>query len=134
MEIKWKEEYSVGIQEIDEQHKYFLSILNDLYNAVLANKSREELKDLFQKLSDYAEKHFSTEEKYFDEFGYEGSSEHKLKHQEMREEIQRIKNEENENKIDLDGNIVYFLNDWLEDHFEKMDQKYKECFIEHGVK
>jgi hemerythrin len=134
MEIKWKDKYSVGIKEIDEQHMYFIVLLNDLYNAIITSKDREELKKLFQKLSDYAEKHFAAEEKYFDEFNYEGAAEHKLKHQEMRDEINKIKNMEGGNEIDFYGNMVYFLKDWLEDHLEKMDQKYKECFIKHGLK
>ena len=133
MEIKWKDEYSVGIEEIDEQHRYFITLLNDLYDAVCSNRGRQELKDLFQKLSDYAEKHFATEEKYFDEFHYEGAAEHKMKHQEMRDEIKKIKNQEEGNEIDFYGNIVYFLKDWLEDHLEKMDQKYEECFLKHGL-
>jgi hemerythrin len=134
MEIKWKDEYSVGIKEIDDQHRYFLGLLNDLFNAVSENKSRQELQGLFQKLSDYAEKHFATEEKYFDEFNYEGATEHKLKHQEMRDEIKKIKNQEVGNEIDFYGNIVYFLLSWLEDHLEKMDQEYEKCFLEHGLK
>jgi len=134
MKIDWKEEYSVGIKEIDDQHKYFISLLNNLYNAIVEGKSREELKVLFRSLSDYAEKHFATEEKYFDEFNYEGAAEHKRKHQEMRDEIEKIKNMDEEKEIDFYGNIVYFLKDWLEDHLEKMDQKYKECFSKHGLK
>jgi hemerythrin len=133
MEIKWKDEYSVGIKEIDDQHKYFIALLNDLYSAVCSNKGRQELQDLFQEVSDYAEKHFSTEEKYFDEFNYDGAEEHKMKHQEMRDEIKKIKNQEGGNEIDFYGNIVYFLKDWLEDHFEKMDQEYEECFAKHGL-
>lgn len=129
----WKDEYSVGIREIDDQHKYFIELLNDLYNAISANKGRQELKDLFEKLSDYAERHFATEEEYFDKFNYEGAAEHKLKHQEMRDEIKKIKNQESGNEIDFYGNIVYFLKGWLEDHLEKMDQKYEECFRKHGL-
>lgn len=134
MEINWKEEYTVGIKEIDDQHRYFISLLNDLYNAVCSNKGRQELQDLFQKLSDYAEMHFATEEKYFNEFKYEGSEEHMLKHQEMRNEIEKIRKQKGGNEIDYYGNIVYFLRDWLEDHFEKMDQEYEECFSRHGLK
>jgi hemerythrin len=134
MEFKWKEEYGVGIKEIDDQHRYFISLLNNLYLAIGSSKDREELEQLFKNLSDYAEIHFATEEKYFDEFHYEGSSEHKRKHQEMRDEIARIKKHESGNDIDFYGNIVYFLKDWLEDHLEKMDKKYKECFMKHGLK
>jgi hemerythrin-like metal-binding protein len=133
MEIKWKDEYIVGIKEIDDQHKYFIALLNDLYNAVCSNKGRQELNDLFQELSNYAEKHFATEEKYFDEFNYDGAEEHKMKHQEMRDEIKKIENQKAGNEIDFYGNIVYFLKDWLEDHFEKMDQEYEECFTKHGL-
>ena len=134
MKIEWKDEYSVGIKEIDDQHKYFISLLNDLYNAIMAGKSRKELKDLFSYLADYAEQHFTTEEKYFDEFNYEGAAEHKLKHQEMRDEIEKIKNMDDEKEIDFYGNIVYFLKNWLEEHLAEMDQKYEKCFAEHGLK
>lgn len=134
MEIEWKEEYSVGVKEIDDQHRYFISLLDSLYNAIGSNRGSAELEGLFDKLSDYAELHFATEEKYFDEFGYDGAAEHRAKHQEMRDEIQRIKNQESGNNIDFYGNIVYFLKGWLEDHLERMDQKYKECFAKHGLK
>ncbi len=134
MKIEWKEEYSVGVEEIDDQHKYFISLLNDLYNAIVEGKNREDLKVLFQSLSSYAEKHFATEEKYFDESGYRGAIEHKMKHQEMRDEIEKIKNMDNGKEIDFYGNIVYFLKDWLEDHLTQMDQKYKECFARYGLK
>jgi hemerythrin len=133
MKIEWKDEYTVGIKEIDDQHRYFISLLNDLNGAVCSNKGRQELKDLFRELSDYAEKHFATEERYFDEFKYEGAEEHKLKHQEMRDEIKKIGSQKVGNEIDFYGNIVYFLKDWLEDHFEKMDQEYEECFLKHGL-
>ncbi|MFA6193851.1 MAG: bacteriohemerythrin [Parcubacteria group bacterium] len=134
MKIEWKDEYSVGVEEIDDQHKYFISLLNDLNNAIVAGKSREELKDLFRLIPDYAERHFATEEKYFDEFNYEGAAEHKQKHQEMRDEIKRIENTEGGKEIDFYGSIVYFLKDWLEDHLAQMDQKYEKCFAEHGLK
>jgi hemerythrin len=134
MQIEWKEEYGVGSKEIDDQHKYFISLLNDLNNAIVAGKSREELKGLFQYVADYAEKHFATEEKYFDEFNYEGAAEHKMKHQEIRDEIEKIKKMDDGKEIDFYGNIVYFLKDWLEKHLAEMDQEYEECFTKHGLK
>ena len=134
MKIEWKDEYSVGVEEIDDQHKYFISLLNDLNNAIVAGKSREELKELFRLVPDYAERHFATEEKYFDEFKYEGAAEHKQKHQELRDEIKRIAGTEGGREIDFYGNIVYFLKDWLEEHLAQMDQKYEKCFADHGLK
>jgi hemerythrin len=134
MKIEWKDEYSVGVEEIDDQHKYFISLLNNLNNAIVAGKSREELKELFRLVPDYAERHFATEEKYFDEFNYEGAAEHKQKHQEMRDEIKRVESTEGGKEIDFYGNIVYFLKDWLEEHLAQMDQKYEDCFAEHGLK
>lgn len=39
-EFKWKKEYSVGINAVDQQHKRYIKIINDL-KACIADKSFE---------------------------------------------------------------------------------------------
>lgn len=134
MEAKWKEEYSVGVKEIDDQHKHFIDLLNRICDAVGGNKSLAELEVLFQELAEYAKKHFATEEKYFDKFSYPEAEEHKLKHREMWQDVQDIRNMKDKDAIDFYGSVVYFLIEWLENHLEKEDQKYKECFSAHGLR
>mgnify|MGYP000867218199 FL=1 len=65
--VEWKSEFSLGISEIDEQHKKILAIINKLYD-LFSNKEHQdiaEIERIIKELADYAVYHFQTEEKYF---------------------------------------------------------------------
>lgn len=131
--LVWKDEYSVGVEMIDEQHKVFVGIMNELYTAILEKKEKRVLDDVFKQLVAYTQFHFQTEERYFDEFNYEGSAEHKAAHQKLREQIAELETRKDgimENPFEL----MDFLEDWLVDHIMGMDKKYGPCFKEHGLK
>ena len=65
--MDWSEEFSVGIPEIDAQHKVLLDILNALNRAGQDSRSvrrtRNLLWDKLEELNEYAAFHFMTEEK-----------------------------------------------------------------------
>jgi len=48
--VQWSEEYSVEIQEIDEQHKCIVSYINELYEALARKESRDIVVDVIHKL------------------------------------------------------------------------------------
>ncbi len=132
MAIKWDEKYSVNVKEIDDQHKNFIEIMNKLYAAVNEMRTKEDLKNILNELTEYADKHFTTEEKYFDEFHYELADEHKQKHKELKEKIiefQKKFGEKNEISLELSD----FLENWLVDHLDNQDKKYTECFNKNGL-
>jgi hemerythrin len=33
--VSWSDELSVGIEEIDEQHRQFINIMNELHSAII---------------------------------------------------------------------------------------------------
>lgn len=133
--IKWENEMSVGVKKIDEQHAYFIDLINDLYDATMQGKIDIAFDEIIKKLSDYAKIHFQTEEKYFDEFKYENSVEHKKIHAELLKQIEAFHREHQEfSKIDLSLRLLDFLEDWLVDHLESEDKQYMECFKSHGLK
>ena len=51
--IQWKEEYSVGIQVIDDDHKKLISLLNQFINAYDYAMSESYEKDALNNLIDY---------------------------------------------------------------------------------
>lgn len=133
MPIQWNNSYSVNVKELDDQHKYFLSLLNRLYRYIYANKSRDELKSILTDLVSYKSNHFATEEKYFDLYDYENSVEHKKEHQKLEQQISDFQNEFLEGKKDITVELVDFLENWLIDHLDTQDKKYTKCFNEHGL-
>ena len=131
--IIWTPEMSVGVKEIDDQHRQFIQIIADFYVAFDKNKLQLELEDILQKLIDYAIFHFATEEGYFDEFDYAFKDEHKQKHKELREKLSFFKKRFEKEGSDMVVEFMGFLTDWLVDHLETEDQKYVKCFHDHGL-
>lgn len=83
MQIVWDEKYSVGIAELDEQHKALLNIINDLDIVQVGLKTSSYEKEVDQALTqikNYAVLHFSTEEVLMKMFEYESFETHKYSH------------------------------------------------------
>ena len=46
----WRDEYSVNIKEIDDQHKQLVAMINELHEAMLEKRAKEILGSLLNKL------------------------------------------------------------------------------------
>lgn len=129
----WNQDLSVNVGLIDEQHKRFVQMLDDFYQAILQGKEKQELAKLFEGLGNYANYHFATEEKYFDEFNYEGSAEHKAEHNAFRDKVADIKQRADSGDEQVSTELIDFLEDWLVKHVNGLDKKYTKCFNDHGL-
>ena len=132
--INWSDDLSVGIMEIDNQHKKLIDIINRLNDAMKTGQGAQAVGGILQELVAYTREHFSNEEKYFEKFGYEKREEHVERHEEFVERIELFRNNFAAKKLGLSTELFMFLRDWLVKHIKVEDQKYKSCFLEHGVK
>jgi hemerythrin len=134
--ILWKSRYGVGVQEIDEQHKKLVEILNELiaYASEYPGKQNRDIKPTLRKIIEYKTTHFETEEKYFSLFGFEGANEHIEAHREFDQKVSALISglQKNSGKEKLLG-LLDFMEDWFVDHLLNMDQKYVKCFKERGL-
>jgi hemerythrin len=62
--MQWNDSFSVGVSEIDAQHKNLVLYLNDLNFAMSQGKGKEVLKSLLTRLVGYTQVHFATDKKY----------------------------------------------------------------------
>lgn len=133
MPITWSQEMSVGVKEIDEQHKVFVGIMSDLYNLMFKGATEPEMSTLIKQLEAYKTFHFATEERYFDKFSYELADEHKSEHRKLEAKIAELKLRlKNEGETAL-SDLLDFLEDWLVEHIEINDKKYTTCFNKNGL-
>lgn len=132
--LVWDEKYSVGVELIDKQHQVMFKTINELVETLGGIPTDEQVNKIIQSLIAYKKFHFVTEEKYFDEFHYEGGEDHKLKHKVFSAKLEEMIKEHQGDSIGLAFALVDFLEDWLIDHLMVTDQKYKECFLSHGLK
>jgi hemerythrin len=132
-QFEWTIEMSVGIKEIDDQHKKFISLINKTQVLYEKKAKKEVLQRQLDDILEYARIHFSTEEKYFDKYKYPLSNEHKIKHLELlAKAIAGYDKFEKEGPIVL-PKIMEFLKEWLEKHLAKYDHKYAVYFKENEL-
>jgi hemerythrin len=124
--VEWDSQYSVGVPEIDRQHKKLMKILNATINHSNGNKIDEKkyFRKIRRKVEKYLKKHFEKEEKILAKTNYEKLEEHKAEHTRFYDEIIKS-NEEIENNI-REINLFYstaFVKEWLLNHIKNFDKK-----------
>jgi hemerythrin len=131
--MTWKEAYSVGIAEIDQQHKKLIDLINQLNSAMAAGKGKQILGSTLGELIDYCATHFSKEERLFDLYEYPDASEHKDKHQKMTAKVLSLQSQFQEGKVTITLDVMDFLQQWLDKHILGTDKKYGPYLNSKGV-
>ena len=123
---EWKDRFSVGIPELDAQHRGLLDLINKI--GELADARGTVNSSAFGALNEmirYADNHFRTEEGYLQRYGYPGYSEQKKEHEAFVERAFSMAQDlEKESGLSL-GAIIFYLEDWYVDHVLGIDQGYK---------
>jgi hemerythrin len=131
--FSWKDSYSVQIKEIDDQHKVLIQIINDLYKAFMDKEHTSKIDEIIGRMVDYASMHFTTEENYFEKFGYEESKDHIKEHEKFIEDVYNFRYDYKNNKTALTYEVLSFLQKWLANHIMVSDKKYSGLFQENGL-
>lgn len=132
--VSWSPELSVGIQELDEQHKILVALVNRLYNeAILKKADNATIGSVLNELIQYTIIHFAVEESLFRIFDYPESDAHQEQHSKLKEDSLKIQEKFN-NGTPVDIELMKFLRHWLRHHILIDDKRYGVFFLEKGVK
>ena len=128
--IEWKNSFSVGIGEIDEQHKRLLEMINGFSEAKAQPSHDKGLFGFLNELVKYADSHFTTEERYLEKHNFPDYPSHKEEHNAFTEEIFALN--ERLAKVDSEAlsEITNFLKDWYISHVLGTDRGYVDFLKE----
>lgn len=132
--IKWNDNLSVNVRQIDDQHQELVKLINDLDDAMKQGKGKLILGKIVAGLMDYTTFHFSTEEKYFAQFGYDDSENHIREHRAFVDKTSDFKKKFDSGSIGLSTDVMNFISEWVKKHIQGTDKKYSSFFHEHGLK
>lgn len=124
--IEWKNDYSISVEEIDEQHKKLFEIANRAYNLLkneFVTDKYDQIADIFAELLDYTEYHFGFEEKYMASIGYKKFLSHKVIHDDFVEKVKSVdlkQVDEDQDKYLMD--LLDFVANWISDHILIQDK------------
>lgn len=122
--IKWNESYSTGISEVDEQHKYWISLLEELYESQKNSMGQVFLSELLEKLEDYTHYHFDTEAGLMEKVEYPYLSEHLAEHDIFKSYLVRFKNDIESSNLLTSVKTLDFMKDRMITHILGTDVQY----------
>lgn len=88
--FEWREEYKIGVEEIDSAHRQLFSIVNRIISNFMDKnyeKSKMTCMEAIKYLKTYTVKHFAEEEAYQLSINYPGYKVHKRIHDNMRDVV-----------------------------------------------
>jgi hemerythrin len=131
--IEWVEALSVHVDEIDEEHRGIIEIINDLHDALLSSRTSE-LNDARTRALDTMEEkvssHFATEEAFMARIGYPDLKSHREKHHAFLELLRQHRKNLQDGVILLNSELMKTLANWFVDHELGEDQKCSSFYSE----
>lgn len=112
----WDESLSVGIDTIDEHHRYLFDLINDLYDVVINKLGAREVARLIKALDAYAKVHFRAEELMMTHYEFEGIDRQQHQHHAFEEKIREFYEELHANPLVAQFDVLSYLRDWLIKH------------------
>lgn len=122
-DIVWGHVLSVGVDEIDEDHRKLVNIFNILNHAVTDGESSEYLAAVLEELVNCTVWHFSHEERLMLKYGYQGIEEHKATHRELIESAKEMQQNLLQAKKSMSDEDIEVLERWLTGHILTDDMR-----------
>lgn len=122
--FQWSDEYSVGIHEIDNQHKMIFELVNQLFQSALRRDHHSSTTKILDALIDYTQTHFELEEKLLLDVSYADFAEHQQEHWRFVEKIEAVVRKFREEDKVVTFELLNFLKHWLKKHILVTDMAY----------
>lgn len=132
--FQWDDSLSVGIVEIDRQHKQLVEMIGKLNEEMRKGKGKDVLEKILTGMVNYALMHFETEEKYFLKYGYPDTENHRQIHRVFVDKVSDFRKQFSDGRKGLTIDVMDFLMDWLQKHIKGEDKKYAPFLIAKGLK
>ena len=132
--VEWNDELSVGLEEIDSQHKMLVQLLNSLHEAIVTGKDDKQIARTLHELRQYTVIHFAVEESLMRIFDYPDYENHRHHHQELTKQVVDLQRKLKTGEEKLSMEVLHFLRHWLTYHIQGDDKKYAPFLLSKGLK
>lgn len=132
--VEWSGELSVGIEEIDAQHRVLVGLLNRIHEAIQQRHGTEVTRQIVDQLGEYTRIHFAVEESLMRILHYPEYEQHKDEHDKLIEQLNVLRCKLEEGKASVSYELAHFLKVWLTKHIMESDKHYSPYFLEQGIR
>lgn len=134
MSLAWNESLSIGVTEIDDQHKRIFDNFNAFAAACREGHGAEKLNELFWFLSSYVATHFASEERLMQRVGFPGYGDHHQLHSDFVAEIDALMGRfaQEGPTEEIVATVRMAVTSWLTEHICVMDRTIGQFVREQG--
>ena len=121
--LQWRDEFSVGIAEVDHEHRELIELINELQQDLQAGSDTQKIVRSLGEIYAQIAAHFALEEKMMRTNRYPAYAEHKEDHETLLDDLRDIMDGvEDDGNLD-EAQLNVDLNRWFSDHFRTHDAK-----------
>ncbi len=122
--IEWSNDFALGIDEIDEQHKALVGMINALDASTHAEYSADKMRRLLAELNDYVREHFGFEERLMAGGGCspEFVTRHCGEHAYFRSVLRDLTADFENGRTSITVTLIEYLVHWLLHHIAVVDR------------
>lgn len=121
--IPWQDSYSVGVDIVDEHHRYLLDWTNRIYKAIHENAGTVEVAKALFALEQYTRVHFRAEERLLASRHAGDLEQHRQRHQSFEAELREWREEISYNPFVAGIGMTEYLRNWLFKHILETDKR-----------
>lgn len=125
--IRWNDSLSVGVAEIDAEHRQFVARINELNQAIVECKDKATVERLLDLMLMEASHHFWHEQQLLALWKYPGRADHAAKHAQLTAQFERLMKEFERADVSFTWALKgLYIKQLLVAHLLKEDMKYRD--------
>ena len=121
--INWHDNFSVGVDEVDHEHRELIDEINALHAAMQQGADYESVVNSLGEIYAQIAAHFALEEKMMRNSRYPALAEHKQDHETLLDDLRDIMDEVEDDGTFDEAQLAADLERWFSDHFRTHDAK-----------
>jgi len=121
--IEWREDFSLGVAEVDHEHRELIELINVAYAHMQSDDSVEAVSDFLGEIYARIAAHFALEEKLMREQAYDQFAEHKEEHEQLLDEIRDLMDAYEDGDLPDEKALAGRLHGWFTQHFRTQDAR-----------
>jgi hemerythrin len=120
--IVWSDDYSIGVPEIDAQHRRLVEMLNELHESMLRGDGHEVVHEILSGLVQYTRAHFAAEERLMQSVNYPDYTAHKGEHERLTLKVVEYQAKQGPGEVTRSLDVLWLLWDWVQEHISGRDK------------
>ena len=130
---KWKQEYSVGIATLDQQHQHLFELVNRLHEFMSAGLSDAIMTTTLGELVAATRQHFLAEEALMTEVNFPALDAHRAEHEKINRAVLKFIGDYEAGEKRFSVQLLDFMIDWLTTHILTTDMQYSQFLLAKGA-